>query len=338
MPSHGLDYSPRDVSFHRQDSRLDAAPRAAGSSPQGIRWGRTVWTPLLAIGLLAVLTTLARPEELMATLAGTRLVPVFQALGVMAILMSLEAFRVRWAFGRDRFSFPAAIGLTLRSALLAQLTPGMVGGEIYKIVWLRRRGARPLPTIFMLGALRLLGFGSQLLLALLALPLLLQTVDPRAVSGPTLRWVGVALLGCTGVLVAALLIARRRLGATVQRAMGEAWAGLRQLGAAGAAALGGASLLIGLARGATVYLLLAALGQRLEVLDVVAASAIASLSSVLPVVPGGLGVQEGALAVVLIAAGASPPEAVSTALLNRSLQWLAAIVGGLWFLKGVEAR
>jgi uncharacterized protein (TIRG00374 family) len=93
-----------------------------------------------------------------------------------------------------------------------------------------------------------------------------------------------------------------------------------------------ASLLVGLARGAVVYLLLAAVGRRLDAIDVVAASAVASLSAVVPLVPGGLGVQEGALAGVLIAAGASAPEAFSTALLNRSLQWLTAVVGGVGLL------
>ena len=331
-----VDYSLADVSSPRLNRWLEMTTRAGGNSTrEGQRW-RRLWPLLVALGLLGVLATVARPKELLATVSRLQLESVPLALGAMAVLVSLEAYRVRRAFGSDRLSFPAALGLTLRSALLAQLTPGMVGGEIYKVVWLRRRGVGVLTSGLLLGALRLLGLVSLALLALGALPLLRRTVDPGRWRDPALGWLGAAAMAGLLGLAVALVLLRRRFRPAASRSLEEACAGLRALGVSGALGLCAASLLIGLCRGAVVYLLLAGLGQRLGAIDVVAGSAIASLSSVVPVVPGGLGVQEGALAAVLIAAGASGPEAVSAALLHRFVQWLTAMVGGLGFLIGGE--
>lgn len=310
--------------------------RTGGPSTRKVRWWRSLWPLLVALGLLGVLATVARPKELLATVSRLRLESVLLALVAMTAVVSLEAFRLRRAFGSDQLSFPAALGLTLRSAFLAQLTPGMVGGEIYKVVWLRRRGFGVLTSGLLLGALRLLGLVSLALLGLGALPLLQKILEPGTWRGPALGWLGATVVAGLLALAVILVLVRRRFGAAAPRSLEEASAGLRALGASGALALGAASLLIGLSRGAVVYLLLSGLGERLDAVDVVAGSAIASLSAVLPVAPGGLGVQEGALAAVLIAAGASAPEAVSAALLFRSVQWLTAMVGGFGFLAGRE--
>ena len=64
---------------------------------------------------------------------------------------------------------------------------------------------------------------------------------------------------------------------------------------------------------------------------------VAQIVAALPVVPGGIGVVEGSLAVILIAYGAGRVSALSTALVFRAVSfWLAVCVG--WITVGAIAR
>jgi glycosyltransferase 2 family protein len=57
------------------------------------------------------------------------------------------------------------------------------------------------------------------------------------------------------------------------------------------------------------------------------------LISMIPVTPGGIGVQEGAFVFLLTRIGASSPEALSVALLLRGKTLLLGVLGGVFFLK-----
>jgi uncharacterized protein (TIRG00374 family) len=70
---------------------------------------------------------------------------------------------------------------------------------------------------------------------------------------------------------------------------------------------------------------------------VLLAYGVAQVVSTIPLVPGGVGIVEGSLAVILVAYGAGRVPAVAAALVYRIVSfWLAIAVG--WISVGVIAR
>ncbi len=75
----------------------------------------------------------------------------------------------------------------------------------------------------------------------------------------------------------------------------------------------------------------AALDQPVKALDMALVVPLVTLSSLLPISLGGIGVKEGAFVVCLSALGLSPEGALSVALLNRLVLIALALTGGLLF-------
>jgi uncharacterized protein (TIRG00374 family) len=88
-----------------------------------------------------------------------------------------------------------------------------------------------------------------------------------------------------------------------------------------------------LIEGATLLLLGAAIGVDLSVAGALVAGLVASLLSVEPVTPGGLGVTEPGIVLVLTSLGVAGAGASAIALLNRLVNYLSlAVAGGLMYL------
>jgi uncharacterized protein (TIRG00374 family) len=93
------------------------------------------------------------------------------------------------------------------------------------------------------------------------------------------------------------------------------------------------STLAWLIEGATLLLLAAAVGVDLSIGAALVAGLVASLLSVEPVTPGGLGVTEPGIVLVLTSLGVAAAGASAIALLNRAVNYLSlAVAGGLMYL------
>ncbi len=93
------------------------------------------------------------------------------------------------------------------------------------------------------------------------------------------------------------------------------------------------STLAWLIEGATLLLLAAAIGVDLSISGALVAGLVASLLSVEPVTPGGLGVTEPGIVLVLTSLGVAAAGASAIALLNRLVNYLSlAVAGGLMYL------
>lgn len=308
--------------------------RRARSRRALLRLGWRTLALLLAAALLGAQVLVARPASIVETLIRARHLPLLCAIALMAGVVVLEGYRLRTVLGRETIDLRASVALALKSTFFAQITPGLVGGEAYKLVWLRRRGDQVLQSVVLLAALRFAGLAALGLLSVGALPLVVARLD----GDPWRSWrSGILALAGGAVLVSAIgWVLSRRGAPAIRRSLRAAGEGLASLGMSGAMRLVTASLLIGLVRGGILYLLLVSLQAPLGLDVAVAATALASLSSVVPLVPGGLGIQEGMLAGVLVAANVPASEAVSVAILNRSIQWIVAAAGGLAVLVSRE--
>ncbi|MCC7104746.1 MAG: flippase-like domain-containing protein [Chloroflexi bacterium] len=150
---------------------------------------------------------------------------------------------------------------------------------------------------------------------------------------------GGAALGVLGLMV---LVSLRRLAPLVQRCLPVRWrhhyASFEQ-GAVGS--IGRVPLLVALSaagwlvESATLYLSAIAVGAGISPAGAVVAALVASLAGILPFTPGGLGVTEASIVLILAPLGVDPTSASAVAVLNRVINyWSLALVGVGLYLTG----
>jgi uncharacterized membrane protein YbhN (UPF0104 family) len=219
----------------------------------------------------------------------------------------------------------------IRSYYIAQgfggLTPGNVGGDAYRVLALRRDGQN-----WSNSALPVLIQRATSFLALAALGAVGIAVLPmaRAVGLPLLA-VGVALALGLAVPIALLLLRRKHPLA----ALHELEAGTtvdRRAGVLPALTVG---LVLGIlfhAVGiALAYVLVIAVDPGIGSPAVLGALAIARLTIAIPLSPSGLGIQEGALALLFVGLGLPVETALAASLLGR-LSLVSTTVIGMFLL------
>ena len=156
---------------------------------------------------------------------------------------------------------------------------------------------------------------------------------PQQGTDALLVGLGLALAGILGLL---LLPRSRRL---VERVLPACWHAVYTWFEHGAVrSLRRLPLLITysalgwLIEGATLLLLAAAVGVDVSISAALVAGLVASLLSVEPLTPGGLGVTEPGIVVVLTSLGVGSPEASAIALLNRLVNYASlAVAGGVLY-------
>jgi len=272
------------------------------------------------------------------------------SLGTFACLqrrvLQLAGARLRWP--------PLAL-LTLANEAIANTVPGEpVVSSAYRYRFYRRYQVSEAGagwTIFTILVAQAIGMSALLLLGVLI-----------ALLGSTGgRYTGVAVTGLVIVAAAAAVLVRRDLilallgaGArSVRRLAGQRHAGtsglagrvertLARMGEIPLSASAGLSI-IALATGVWFadFLCLVcgfgAIGAPVPWDGVLLAYGVAQVVGTLPIVPGGLGIIEGSLAVILISYGAGHQAALDTAIIYRLISfWLAVAVG--WISVGVIAR
>ena len=307
----------------------------------GIRW---------AIGLI-LLGTLISTLDLGAL--GTRLgvlnfgVAIPAILGLVAVHLVAAASwrRLTWHLAGVRLGWRTTIRLYYAGQALGTVTPANLGADVYRVMAtddgpgrMRMAGPVVIQRLMSIVALLLLG-------ALGALVVPIDGLGPF-VAALLLLAVGVGALTVVATRGAPSLRARLVRGPVlrlVQRLGLDGAAGTVTGTASGNVAsaardglgLGlvfhGLSLLMGLALVASVEP--SAVAQPLEVLG---ALAIARLSLTVPISPNGIGIQEGALAILFVQLGLPPDVALAAALLNRLALLLTAGIGAIALARGVR--
>lgn len=251
-----------------------------------------------------------------------------------------------------RIGLPALYVLTMANDAIANTVPGEPAvSSAYRYSFYRRHGVSPAGagwTIFTILVSQAIGMSALLLVGVLVA----LAASTSAVGA------GVALLGLAIIVGAGAILLRRdlvlRLAGWLVRLLGRATrrppgglatrveatlARMREIPLQPRSAAG----IVLLASGVWFCDLLclgcsfAAVHATIPWNGILLAYGVAQVVAALPVVPGGIGVVEGSLAVILIAYGAGRVPALSTALVFRAVSfWLAICVG--WITVGAIAQ
>lgn len=311
----------------------------------------------IAIGLGVLVLLFGKRAELLAAAHQlTTADPAWVAAAVAAEGVSLLVFallqRRALTLSGSRLGLPGLYALTLANDAISNTVPGEPAvSSAYRYRYYRRHGASAASagwTIFTVILAQAVGMSVMLLLGVV--------VALAASAGG--RNAGAAAAGLVIVLASGAVLVRRDL---VLRLAAAAARGLRRVTAgkpAGVAARIEATLHrmreipLGPGPAAGVVLLAAtvwatnfgtllcafrAVHASIPWAGVLLAYGVAEVAGNLPIVPGGIGIIEGSLAVVLVAYGARRPDALSAVLAFRIVSfWLAIAVG--WIAVAALAR
>lgn len=304
----------------------------------------------VAVGVVVLVLLFGRRGELVAAVHQIQHVdPGWVAAAVLAEALSLGTYTIlqhrMLRLSGASIRLPPLYLLSLANDAIANTAPAepAVSGA-YRYRYYRRHGASAASagwTIFTLLVAQIIGLS----------PLLIVGVLVALAGGPGPADVRVALLGASIVVVAGTILVRRDLvvrlvGATIRglrRLTGHPRAPVHQrieatLGRMREIPLGprSATGVIGLASG--VWLLdfccllcsFAAVHTRVPGYGVLLAYGVAQVVAAIPLVPGGIGIVEGSLAVILAAYGGGRVTALSVALVYRLVSfWLCIAVGAI---------
>jgi uncharacterized membrane protein YbhN (UPF0104 family) len=279
-------------------------PRAGGL----LRW-------LVALGLLAVVFSRVDVAAIGSRIAGADLRLAIPAIAGLVASQLIAASAWRSLLGRlvgVAISWPATVRIHFAAQTLGAVTPGNVGADIYRVAALESDAGRTRLALVVI-VQRLTSVAAIVVLGgvgALALPIV----------GDVTAVVALALVGLGAIGLPALLLARFSPGSGGPNGT---WIAVVRDGLG----LGLLFHLVGLAFGFVLVLALdrnAATGHAGQVLG---ALAVARLSLAVPILPNGIGLQEGALAILFAQLGLDPGIAVAAMLLNR-VAMLATIVAG----------
>lgn len=218
----------------------------------------------------------------------------------------------------------------------AQFSPGGLAGDVSRVYQLHREANRKVEALASALATRMVSALTLLALAgvfsLLVLP------------GLPSSWVALELLAAAGLAVLALGIFNRRLQGMARRlpSKGFIQVAVQVLAHSGALMLRRrclvAAFLMYLAHHLLVvllvYLVMSAIDAVVPFLWLLALVPLARVLVLLPISVGGIGVQEGAFALLLAQVGVAPAAAVSASLLTHLVMLPVPLSGGLLFMLG----
>ncbi len=311
----------------------------------------------IAIGLLVLVLLFGKRAELPAAARQlTRADPAWVAAAVAAEATSLLAFallqRRALTLSGSRLRLPGLYAVTLANDAIANTVPGEPAvSSAYRYRYYRQQGATAASagwTIFTVIIAQAVGMSVVLLLGVL--------VALTASAGG--RNTGAAAVGLVVVLASGAVLIRRdlvlRLAAAAARGLRRVTKGrsdgviarieatlqrMREI-PLGAWSTVSVVLLATAVWGANFGTLLCAfraVHASVPWAGVLLAYGVAEVAGNLPIVPGGIGIIEGSLAVVLVAYGARRSDALSAALAFRIVSfWLAIAVG--WVTVAILAR
>lgn len=223
------------------------------------------------------------------------------------------------------------VRLVLISTFFNSFLPSNIGGDGYKVVYLKRRGRGWTDALAYVVYDRVVGLGA--ITAGLAGYLAICGIP----AGQTLawrvpRWAWSAAIALGGVAAVALVLRRRAVTGRVRQTIGAVRAALGETpwrAHAGVVALAFVNVGVQVAR---FMLFACALDAHVPAAGWLYVIGLASILGIAPVSVGGLGVQEGVIVFALAAFGVPPATAAAIAFLNRVAIWLCGLAGGLLFL------
>lgn len=294
---------------------------------------------VISIALLLVLFRMVDLGALQTTLNDTRWWLVLAAF----LLLSADriAYALRWKLILQPYTPWVRLGtlarITYISTFLANFLPSALSADLVRGYFLRQEKADLDEVVSSVTLDRVIGFGSQLLLALIALAAAyLQGFLPSGWLWIVLLLLGLTALGCGliatswfGSLVARLQASRwrlvRRAGQMVKTIRSYPWTAARLIRVLGFACLAYIPAIFG------SYLLFLAVGGSLPFSFFFLFILIVQIAILIPVSIGGFGVHEGAWVVVMGTAGVPPADALGYALLAHAVGLIVSLPGGMLY-------
>ncbi|NZA25316.1 flippase-like domain-containing protein [Luteimonas sp. SJ-92] len=258
----------------------------------------------------------------------------FFAAAFFLALLGLFSASLRWVI----LLRSAGIGYRILDAFRCYLAgafyglamPGVIGGDVSRVVICRHQTGAPLGKLT--GSVLLERYlGVVTLLCLLVIGLSSSSAEflpPQAATVAPL----LAAAGLAAILAVPALVRRNTLGVALHPRLArlggllDAVGGLRPAGLAKALGLSGGFQLSDILG---TYLVGQALGTALHGPELLVALPLAYLATALPISPSGLGIREATLVLVLAQAGVSTSEAALLALVIFFIRVLVGILGGL---------
>jgi len=276
------------------------------------------------------------PQRVVVSLRNCHPAPAAAGIALLLLAAGLQAARLHALVRHWVRSGPGeSVRITLASYLFNQLLPGGVGGEGYRAVRLKQISRRWSTAVGLISVERLIGFLALAVPGLwvvfldrprFAAAMTFRDLAPAWADRPVVLVVGATLLG-VGVL--ALRWLPDGWSIRMVHFLRGLWSSLSSLSAATYLAVIGLSLAYHLTRIVAFDLLLAAVGQRLDMMSLVPVLTFTLIASLIPVSLGAWGIKEGAIVFGLTLYGVGAAEGLAVALLNRSALLILAAAGGL---------
>ncbi len=289
---------------------------------------------LLAVDVSAVLERLGDADPVLAALGIAGLVAVhLVGAGTWRLLLrELVDVDLPWR---------PAVALYYGAQAIGGLTPANVGGDLHRIVAVRAAGHGPRAAVAPVAVQRatsLLGLGILAVIGLTALAGHAPAAVPFVAIGLAFAvvlagLVGALVIGRVGPAVARLPVVRL-LGVEIGPDESPI-APTRRAVHAGANGLALGVAFHAIAVGCS-WLLIAAVGPATPVMPILAALAVARLSLAVPITPSGIGIQEGALAILFVQLGLSPEAALAGTLLGRVSLVATSVIGAVLLARGTS--
>ena len=299
---------------------------------------RRVLRPAFGLALLAAVLLTVNPDEVAGRLEKAQVGTVGLAIiGLSAThLIAAAAWRLILArLGDVRLSWRAAARLFYAAQAIGALTPANLGGDVHRAVALNAAGHGPRASVSPLLVQRAMSYAALGMLSVAALVPIAGRAEaavPFVIFGCAFA---VAIFVALGVVVLPGPFASLR--ARALRLFGLPGAAPISSPVAELAKAGAIGLVLGFAFHAAAiawtWLLLGAVDPGLPAVPVLAALAIARLSLAVPFTPSGLGIQEGALALLFGQLGMSPETALAGMLLARLSIVLTTAVGAFFLVR-----
>ncbi|MFZ1063488.1 MAG: YbhN family protein [Acidimicrobiales bacterium] len=336
------------------------------SSANPVREAHVRWWPLVryflgvALGVVVLVVLFAQRGDLRSALHELDFVEpwwVVGAVGAESGSLLMFALAQRWVLraGGATIALPSLFAISLANNAIANTVPGEPAvSSAFRYREYRRRGATGASSgwaILTVIVAQAIGMSCVLLVGVI---ITIATSTDASVTGAAL--VGVAVIIAAGVVLVRRDVLIGFMGHVVrgfQRVTGHPRGDLAARVAAALERMRAIRLtplaMFGLVALATMVWLLdlacllcafASVHASIPWHGVVLAYGVAQIVAVLPLVPGGLGLVEGGLTVVLVAYGSTRVHALSTVLIYRAVSfWLAVVVGWASFgLLAVVAR
>ncbi len=254
-------------------------------------------------------------------------------LGVCAILIGALKWHLLLKVIGLRVEYIRVVGLVWMGSFFNNFLPGRTGGDLVRAYSLSRGDCSSSEAVVSIVLDRALNLAALIPLMLLALSLNRQSF-PIALSPATPQWVAIALVVSLGTAFSVW-----RLRRTLKRS--RFWRFLAPIASSVSAlvqrprvmvASVGLAVLYQSAMVTSHYGVGRALGLSLDLTTYFCLVPLTVIVSLLPITLNGLGLREGAFALLFVQVGVSPDTAVALSLLAVGITAAVSLVGGIWYV------